>query len=639
MPRGFRHTAAFPSPGEYSWPWWAAALILALVLGSALAVWYAAAPESLARFYGQTLGPPLKIDSLELAVSGRPRQIPGWGSLKVGPRDQIVITGLKTNRWKNYDLHFYSPQADINRLVRGSGTSLAALLGEEAFDEPQIVAIEIREGDQVWSKFLLESAFTAADFGSRAAGEVELERKISYYRKALAMDPDSAVFAEGLRSALAQAGQRPELIGLLEGDLERTADDPGRLEILARLLGLYREEKDLDREIRTLERLLAASREAEPARKEGLRNNLALLYKTKDPRKAAELYEELASDPQNSDILRRQAYLGELLALYRQAGQTRQEEGVYRRLVPLVSQDQLPGVWSALISLREQLDDKPGQIQAWEELALILPEGRPKANAYKRLGFLWYESQAFDKSEAAYRLSAGLDESDAAVWLNLARLAQAKDDRADYRLLLSRALGAGDTPALRAEQAQAFTDDGLIQEALAAWQSLASLSGSDSETLAIRNRAQTQLVLLHRPPSGELSAEYEKHLYLYSRDSVEFYNLGTAHFKHRNWDSAIEAFARALSLEPENELEGDIRMFLLTLYKEKGQTKDMLAQANWLYPAFPEKKEVRDLLAGQYEQDKNWPELVKAATEWTGQDDEAANWRYLALGQEKTGLA
>jgi tetratricopeptide (TPR) repeat protein len=614
------------------WPWWLVALGLAGGLALGLWAWYLAAPESLARVYGQTLGPDLVVDSLDLAVDGQIRRLPAEGSLKLNPRRNLAIKGLNTNRWKNYDLRFYSRDFDVNAVARGEA-SLLSLFGQDAFMDPKIVTVEIHEGDRRVASFVLEAAFSAADFEDLAKAAVEPDRKIGYYRQALALEPKSPGLAAGFRDALLAAGRKEELIALLEGDLAQ-ADDKAQRGILARLLALYRERKDEGQEIKTLERLLAlAEKTGETAAATGYKTALASVRKAKDPLVAAQLYESLfaAAEPKAA-----RGYLLELLPLYQNLKDTAKEESVFVRLLPLASPEESLGLWGEIVRLREKLGDRPGQVEAWEKLAELSPPGEPKANAYKRLGYLKYESQDFAAAEKAYLMAAEL-RPDAAVYLNLARLALAKEDRAAYRGYLAKALALEEKAEIRLELAQALTQDGLKADAARNWEALLNLVGSGEADRKLKNLAQSQLVGLHRPADGETSEEFEKVLYRHSQESVEFYNLGVGYFQRKNYEKAEKAFSRALELKPDGQLEADARGYLLALYKDAGKTKEMLGQANWIYPADPAKKEVRDLLAHQYEKDQDWAGLVKAATEWTGQDDEAENWRFLAVGQSKLG--
>jgi tetratricopeptide (TPR) repeat protein len=618
------------------------------------------------------------VEYLELALSGQLKRIPNGGTLEMNPKDRLAIKNLLTNRWKNYDLLLRSPDLDVNSLVK-TETTLLALLGLEAFGEAKVVTIEALEGEREVGRFTLKAAFSAWDWGGLAQAAVEPERKIEYYRKALAltasMEPAKrAPFETGLREALEKAGKIEELIGLLEGDLTTAPDDATKTAILAKLLTFYREKKDQSQEIQTLTRLLVlAEKNGQDQRAQALKAALANLRKLREPQKSADLYEELYAADSGE---KRRSYLLELLALYKILGQANKEESVYVRLLPLAEREELAGLWGEIVRLREKLGDQLGQIAAWASLADILPQGETKANAYKRLGFLRYENNELIDSEKAYLLAIEHGDDDGAVYLNLARLALARQDRSAYRDYLSQAFKDLKDPAIQLELAEALTDDGLKVDALSHWESLAALPGSEPGAAKIRIQAQSQLINLQRPPAGQITPEFENLLYSHAQHSVEFYNLGVSHFQAKNWDGAIKAFLKALELnhketaeraarpEPQDQkdpqdpqdldqararidpndpkdqgsqLESDARGYLLALYKEKGQTQEMLEQANWIYPADPQRHEVRDLIADQLERDKNWAGLAKLALEWTGQDDEAANWRILANAQQKLG--
>jgi tetratricopeptide (TPR) repeat protein len=603
------------------------------VVALSLLGWYLLSPVSLARAYGKVLGPPLKVDSLDLVVGGEARRIPQGETLTVNPKRTLAIKGLNTNRWKNYDLLFYSPDFDVLALVR-EGASLVGLFGQDAFMEPKVATVEVMDGQETVAKFALKGEYAANDFAELAQAAVEPDRKIGYYRKALELEPQSEAYGEGLREALFSAGRKDELIELLEGDLAK-AEEADQEAILTRLLALHREKKDEPKEIAALERLLTlAEKNLETAKAANLKGALAVAYEAKDPKKAAQLYESLAATTEGRAA---RSHLTRLIGLYKALGDEAQEESVYVRLLPLATGEEKLGLWGEIVRLREAKGDRPGQAEAWAALADLLPPGEPKANAYKRLGFLKYESEDYPASERAYLAAIEHGDDDAAVYLNLARLALARDDPAAYRERLAQALALGERPEIRLELAQALTKAGLTAEAAASWERLTNLAGQDEEARRVRGLAQAQLVGLHRPPEGETSEEFERVLYRHSQESVEFYNLGVAHFQRKDWDKAQKAFLKAVELKGDGQLEEEAREYLLAIYKETGQTKEMLEQANWIYPANRAKKEVRDLLAHQYEADKDWTGLVKAATEWAGQDDEAQNWSYLALGQGKLG--
>ncbi|MDR1871297.1 MAG: tetratricopeptide repeat protein [Deltaproteobacteria bacterium] len=629
---------------ESRWPLWAVVSGAVVLLGLGLFVWYLVGPESLARVYGQTLGPPLVVNYLEITVNGQAHRVPSWGEIEVNPKETIAIKGLNTNRWKNYDLLFYSPDIDVNQLVKG-GQSLGGFLGAAAFLDPKTVTIEVRDEGKVAATFTLKGVFTAPDYEELALSAVEPERKIEYYRKALELDPKAPAYAVGFRAALEAAGRKDELIKLLESDLT-AAKLAERLPILVKLLALYRDKKDFNAEITVLERLLALVEDPGATLNQGpgpslgpsyspenLRATLARAVQEKDPHKAVGLLETLAAKNDVGSL----GYLNELVGLYRTLQNPGLEEATWVRMLPLAPPETLPNVLGEIIRLREARSDKPGLIEAYASLANLLPSGPAKANAHKRLGYLRYESGDLVGAATAYHAAIVEDPQDPAVFLNLARLALAQEDRVAYRDNLVKALALDDQPPIRLELAQALTKDGLKIDALREYEVLANLKGADQETQNLINQAKTQLVALARPEDGVITEAFETVLYQSSIESVEFYNLGVAHFQKKNWDKAIKAFLRALELDHQKQLEVDIRGYLLALYKETNQTAKMLAEANWIYPANPEKRDARDLIAHEFEKANDWAGLAKAATEWTGQADEAQNWRYLALAQRKLG--
>jgi tetratricopeptide (TPR) repeat protein len=167
---------------------------------------------------------------------------------------------------------------------------------------------------------------------------------------------------------------------------------------------------------------------------------------------------------------------------------------------------------------------------------------------------------------------------------------------------------------------------------------LAETPGDDPDAKESQNEAKARLLDILRPEEGKLSEEFENRLYQFSDQKVEFYNLGVAHFKAKNWDPALKAFLKSQELDSQNDLINDIRGYLIALYKEKGQVKEMLDQAMLLYKTDPKYKESRDLVVAHLQLEKNWKTLAEAAGFWTSwHPDDPDNWRYLALAQRNTG--
>jgi tetratricopeptide (TPR) repeat protein len=609
-------------------------LLLVFIAILTLTVWNFTAPESLAKFHGRFLAKPLEIYDLELFYGQQKLNLQPGTEKEINPSLPLKFGRLSTNRWRNYDLRLYSPDFDIE-FVFNQTNSLLDLLGEDFFQEPRVLAIEVREGTGTRAQFNLKAAFTALDWSSRGDSAIEVDRKIGYYRRALSLEPDSEELIEKLSEALLSAGKNEELAEFWESELIKVEGASESSEILLRLLGLYQELKDRGKEIYTTERIVLWLEQTGQSTAD-YKTNLAALYRSEEPLKAAELYEELLSGSQPDH---KRAFLGELVSIYRQNGALELEISAWERLLELADPQEVPGIWTELISLKEKNFDSSGQREAWEGLAESLPDGPLKGNAFKRLAYFWYEEEDFSKAYEAYLQAAKYDPTDPSLFLNLARLALKNDNRQGYRENLEKALALEDTPALKRELALAYGQDGFTDKALPLWLVLAELQSQDPEIIKIGTEARAQVLNLLRPTGDKFSDEFETRLYQFSDNSVEFYNLGVAYFKVQNWDKAQKAFLKALELDKEqNSLSVDIRGYLVAIYKEKGQIEDMLNQASLIYRDDPSRKDCRDLVVGEHETAKNWEGLVSAAGDWTKwHPGDVDNWKFLALAQKNAG--
>jgi tetratricopeptide (TPR) repeat protein len=605
-----------------------------LVGGVAAGLTYLLAPDSLARLHGRFLGPPLQIAGLELFHGRDEAFLSPGGALEVKPDVPLRVGGLRTNRWRDYDLALVSPDLDLARLSLGAA-SLVDLLGENYFLEPRILKLEVREGPELRAVFSLKAAFTAADWAFRGDSAVEPERRIGYYRLALALEPELAEVKESLVAALAEAGRDLELAEFWEAELGLSEGPARSVDILARLLPLYRGLGDRDGEIRTLERLLALGREAgRPV--EPILGALAALFRGDRPADSAKLYEEILTTAEPS---RRRAYLGELAAIYERLGDVAGQIGVWERLLDHAAPEEIPAVWYRLVALRGEAADEAGLRAALEGLAASLPDGPEKADAYRRLGNVWLEGEDPVQAAKAFEEASRLDPDDVVLILNLARLGAARGDREAYRSHLERALAVEPSTALTMELAQALDQDGLDSRAAELWLGLARKAGDDPETVATRKEAGARLLHLLRPRRG-FSEEFESRLFELSDNAVEFYNLAVARFKAKHWKQAEKAFQRAMELDRGGALDSDIRGYLLALYQASGQHDNMVAQAMRLYQADPSKKIYRDLVLDRFETTRDWAGLAGAAGEWTKwRPEDPDNWRFLALGQRNAGRA
>jgi tetratricopeptide (TPR) repeat protein len=517
-----------------------------------------------------------------------------------------------------------------------SPKSFLALMGEDAFLQPRAFSLEVRDRDEGRAKFTFDVAFSAADLVRLGDSASDPLAKAGYFRRAQELSPDDLSITEKLADALSKGGVRDdELSSLLERLLAEAKDDSERKELLLRLLALHQAQKDRQGETGAFERLLQlAQKTGEP--QYVYKANLAELYRETEPEKAARLYEELLEEDKSQNAL---ANLTVLLDLYKRLGQRDKEEKAYERLLPLLPADQAPGVWNSLIQLREASKDEDGLVQAWEGLAASLPPGQTKVDAYKHTGFLHFQKKDYAKAEAAWKAASALDPKDPSIYLNLAAAADLMGDREAFRESLEKTVPLTDDWELELRLAQAYTEDGLEDKARQMWLSLAQMEPDSKEKEAARNEARSRILESERPPEGEVSGSFEDLLYKYSWNSAEFYNLGVAHFKLKNWAKAEKAFRQALDIGGEDQTwSRDVHSYLLAVYKEMGEKGKTLDEAMLLYRGDPSQKDFRDLAAIELEAAKNWAGLEAAAGEWVKlKKEDPDNWRYLALAQKNLG--
>ncbi|MDR2386980.1 MAG: tetratricopeptide repeat protein [Deltaproteobacteria bacterium] len=608
-------------------------VITIFVLGLGLLFWNYAAPESLARTYGRFFGPPLEVKALEMDYGRQSVSLTPGQEFEINPTVPIRLTKLSTNRWRNYDLRLYSPNFDLEAIT-AKALSISDIVGDDFFLEPKDLLIEVLDDSVPKATFVLKGTFNSADWSLLGDTTVETEKKIVYYRKSLDLEPDSEPLFEKLASALLEANKKVELTELYESKLAKDPNGPQADEILNQLLVLYQDQKDKAKEISVLERLLPiAAAAGHPL--EALKTNLAALYRSDQPLKAAEIYEELLPEAQ---LDHKRAYLNALINIYREEGDEKLEIAAWEKYLTVANPEETRAIWTELLGFKEKVNDLPGQREAWEGLADSLPDGLDKANAYKRLGYLWYLDKDLEQAEKAYEKALAHDQADPSLYLNLARLALANKARDRYLGYLLKAWELDKDPALTRELAQAYTQDGLQDKAAALWLALAETPGDDPQTLNTQTEAKARLLEILRPKKGSFSPEFEKRLYQFSDEKIEFYNLGITLFRAKKWDQALKAFQKAQSLDTENELINDIRGYVVAIYKEKGQIKEMLDEAMLLYKGDQKYKESRDLVVAHLQLDKNWETLAKAAGFWTNwHPEDPDNWRFLALAQRNSG--
>ncbi len=631
-------------PGKRGAPWLLYLVCTAAFLAIALGIFYALAPESLARLHGRFFGGELQISGLTLDVDRRFAEIAPGGFIEIHPLQAFRLGHLSTNRWRNYDLRLYSPDFDISRVEGASSAAPRELMSEEALEAGLSLRLEVREGagEKALAVFEVRPVYTAVDLAALGDAASDPARKADLYQRAFKLDSASAALREKLEKALVEAGRLAEALLMYEEDLSKNG--PGR-ELLERILRLCSELGEDEKSVKALTGLIdlarRENRDAAPYRRQ-----LAELYiKLKDLDKAEAMYEEMLGAAEGGA---RAGLLGDLRNLYRELGRPEQEIAALKRLLEVTPDERAPVVWTDLIALYERLADAEGQAESWLALAGILPDGDSKANAYKRAAFILAGAEKFGEAARAYQTALALDpddinvylnlarlalaqnDDDINVYLNLARLALAQNDREAYRANLLKALElAPERRDLRLELAGAMHDDGLKAEAVQEYDALLTQNPLDQD---IRLR----LIAILEEMGGEdarLREEYAKITAAQADNKVAAYNLAVLDFRGGKWDEAIKSLKLVLTLDPDDL---DARSYLFSAYEKKGDTENMLQEAGEIYRRDQRRRDFRELLINSYENAGDYTKLLALAGEFVRlAPGDIENWRLMSSAQAR----
>ncbi len=606
-----------PSWLTYVW------IILALA-GLGLGLWYALAPESMARIYGTLADEDLVVHNLVLTVDRQTVELPPNATMEIHPGQSFAVAGLNTNRPLNYDLSLSSPDFDIMAVADGASATPADLLPNESFERPRTITIEVREGDRELAEFKILSRYTALDFAARGDAAVDPALKADFYQKALGLDSSSQVVRDKLLAALDQAGQNDRAAEIYEQELAENGPDETRL---TRLLDLYRTMNQVPKQVEVLGRLADLARSRGRPVTPYLRQLAALYKEGGRPDRAAEVYEALIGGaPANEAAV----YLGELVGLYRALDDPEREISTLKRLVEVAPAQEAPGIWSEIVTLYDRSGDQEGLVNAWKTLSGLLPEGEGKVNAYKMTAQLQAKAGHPDQAALTYQAALKMAPEDVNILHNLARLAAGQDQRAEYRSYLESAVNLDpENIDLRRELAEALKDDKQNTKARAQYLELLKRRPDDT---ALRLTLIDLLESLNdRASKAALIEQYEILQRQNPGDKIIAFNYAVLLYEARDWTRAIEAFKKVLAIDPD-DLE--VRDFLLISYQNKGQQKEMLAEALELYRQDPSKDVYKTLMLNTYENAKNWAGYAQVAEAVTkAEPNSPSGWELLARAQ------
>jgi len=597
--------------------------ILGGLMAAALAVglWAVLAPESLARVHGQWRNLPLTIESLTVTVDRQVMDLPPNGTVEIHPWQRFAIAGLTSNRWHNYDLRLHSPDFDITTVTGGASAAPRDFLGEETFERPVELRIEVLDSGNPAAVFTILTRFTFLDFMTRGDVARSMTDKIENYQKALDLDPSSEPIRDKLVAALAEAGQKGRAAEILEDELARSGP---REDLLKRLFDFYSEPGQTPERAETLRRLIELA-ESQNRPLETFKLQLAWLYRDSGGiTEAAGVYEDLIRGASKEKAA---SYLSEMLAMYRDSQDSEREIDTLKRLAAIAPADEASSLWLEVTEVYKKSGDELGALAAWQALADSLPAGESKVNALKMIGSLQARAQKYPAALSAYRAALKMAPEDINLLLNLARLSAANADRTAYRNYLSQALEKNaDQLDVRRELAEALALDKQNEPAKRQYREILKRKPED------RTARLALMDLMEKTGDKKgLIEQYSQLAEQHPKDKVIVYNLGALLFENKDYVKAVLAFKEVIKLDSK-DLEA--REYLVAAYQRNQQTKEMLAEALELYRLAPGKTVYRSLLLNTYENAKDWVNLAKVAGEVAKlEPNEAFGWQELARAQ------
>lgn len=607
--------------------WLAYVLVFLAVLALGSGLWYILAPESMARLVGRLNPGPLAIEGLTLSIDQRQVDLPPNGAVEIHPAQRFGIVGLKSSRWRNYDLRLSSPEIDIKAVSGGALATTRDLLPDESFENTKEIHISVLDGPNVAADFRILSRYSAIDFMARGDAADSAEARVEFYRKAFQLDPSSDLIRNKLVAALGELGRDngARAASVYENLL---AQGGANEELLNRLADVYLAENKNDRLISVLERLISLREsQGQPARDYHRRLAEALADGGRLA-EAASLQEQLLKEAPAGE---KAAHLGELVAIYREMRDSEREIDALKRLAEAAPPDQATAIWTEIALLYEKSGDSAGRLTAWRNLAAKLPDGPAKANVHKIIGNLLAGEEKYGQAREAYQAAVKLEPGDANALVNLARLSLLDNDNAAYLANLNKAVDlAPDNIDLRRELAEALAQAKQNAKAKAQYQELVKRRPDDQNLRLIYIGFLDKI-----GDKNGLVEQYGVMAGLDPNNKVLPYNIGVIHFEKKDWNKAAEAFQKVLALDPK-DLEA--REYLLVTYQRKGQRADILREAMELYKLQPSKTVYRTLMLNTCENAKDWKGYAQVAEAVTQiEPDSPEGWRFLHKAQSQLG--
>ena len=328
-----------------------------------------------------------------------------------------------------------------------------------------------------------------------------------------------------------------------------------------------------------------------------------------------------------SDLVR-----DKLAAALAAAGQGIPAAGLYEETLARLGPDEAR--LTSLLQIYDSLKQAPKQLEVLSRL-INLAESREQTTLpyWQRAAEIYQAAGQWPRAAEIYEALAknAAQPEQAAVYLgHLVSLFRQSGDQAAEMTALNRLVDLDpDNPDHRLELALALAESGQNDRARAQYLEMASRWPED------QNIRLNLIALLEKTGDRKgLIQQYSQLAGLRPEDKIIAYNYGALLFEAKDWARAIDAFKKALVIDPADQ---EAREYLLAAYQRQGQTAAMLELALELYRRDPSKTVYRDLMLNTYENAKDWANLARVAEIAVKlKPAEVKGW--LSLGQARARL-
>ncbi|MDQ1336064.1 MAG: hypothetical protein QG552_3014, partial [Thermodesulfobacteriota bacterium] len=333
---------------------------------------------------------------------------------------------------------------------------------------------------------------------------------------------------------------------------------------------------DNDRRIALLERGLALL----PGNSQINRRLMDEYKALKQWKKAAGMLEKMAGKRDDA------ALLTELLYLYQEMGDTEAEVKILKELIHLNPND--VGARRLYAEKLEDAKDWNGAIREYVALSRQMKEG-DRIEVFKRLGYLYTETQAYEKAIEAYLEAAKLDQKDANLHYNLSYLYEkiGQKEKADFYLDNAVTLKAEDLEG-RMKLAHSFVEKGDVKRAREHLSEVLERKPDDMKALGLMAQ-----ILEKEGDKKALKTIYQKILSINPREDIILYNLGALEYEAGNLKEALPYFEEYVTSHPEDANAHDI---LLDIYKRQKDFPSALREAMTMVDLRPTEVDIYDLI-------------------------------------------